>query len=140
MSLNEPTITVHGNLAADPELHYFPSGANVCEFTVIQNPRFRGTDGSWTDGEPISLRVKAWRHLGENVAETLTKGHRVTVVGRLRRRPWQTDDGERRFRDEIEADDVSLSLGRQRAKVIRMARDAETDTTPSETADTSNDG
>lgn len=123
MSLNEPSITVHGNLTGDPEIRYFSSGAGVTEFTVAQNPRFRQGDGSWTDGEAIFLTVKAWRDLGENVAETLHKGDRVTVTGRLRRRTWTDDQGNKRFRDEVEADDVAVSLQRQRARVMKLARE-----------------
>lgn len=123
MSLNEPAITVHGNLTGDPQLRFFESGAGVCEFTVAQNPRFRQPDGSWADGEAVFLTVKAWRELGENVAESLHKGDRVTVTGRLRRRAWNDEQGNRRWRDEVEADDVAVSLQRQRARVMKMARE-----------------
>lgn len=128
MSINEPTITVHGNLTADPELRFFQSGAGVCEFTVAQNPRYKQPDGSWADGETVFMTVKAWRDLGENVAESLHKGDRVTITGRLRRRAWNDDDGNRRFRDEVEADDVAVSLHKQRTRVMKMAREQTGDT------------
>lgn len=124
MSVNEPTITAHGNLVADPELRYFQNGSAVAEFTVAQNPRFRQPDGSWTDGEPVFLVVKAWRELAENTAESLSKGDRVTVTGRLRRRTWEDKEtGQKRHRDEIEADDVAVSLRGQRVKVAKVIRD-----------------
>lgn len=121
MSINEPSITVHGNLTGDPEVRFFQSGAGVAEFTVAQNPRFRQPDGNWTDGEPVFLTVKAWRELGENVADSLHKGDRVTVTGRLRRRTWQDDSGQKRYRDEVEADDVAISLRGQRVRGIAKA-------------------
>lgn len=124
MSINEPSITVHGNLTGEPELRYFQNGSAVAEFTVAQNPRFRQPDGSWSDGETVFMVVKAWRELAENVAESLSKGDRVTVTGRLRRRTWEDKEtGQKRFKDEVEADDVAVSLRGQRVKVAKVIRD-----------------
>lgn len=119
MSLNEPTITVHGHLTADPELRFFESGAAVAEFTVAQNPRFKQA-GEWVDGETVFMPVKAWRELAENTAQCLAKGQRVTVTGRLRRRAWtDRESGQKRSRDEVEADDVAASLHRQLVRVSK---------------------
>jgi single-strand DNA-binding protein len=127
--LNEPTITLHGNVVAAPELRFFDSGTPVAEFTVAQNPRFRRGD-EWVDGEPVFLTVKVWREQAENVAESLLRGHRVTVTGRLRRRAWQDkESGEKRTRDEIEADDVAVSLQRQRVRVQKVASERRADET-----------
>lgn len=121
MSLNEPTITVHGNVVATPEMRFFESGTGVAEFTVAQNPRFY-RNGEWTDGEPVFLTVKAWRELAEQAAQDLQRGHRVTVTGRLRRRAWtDKETGEKRTRDEVEADDVAVSLHRQHVRVSKVA-------------------
>lgn len=128
MSLNEPTITLHGNVVGTPEVRWFDSANMVAEFTVAQNPRVRRGDGTWTDGEPVFLTVKAWRELGENVAECLQRGHRVTVTGRLRRRAWtDKDTQQKRTRDEIEADDVAVSLHRQRVRVAKVATERRAD-------------
>jgi single-strand DNA-binding protein len=119
--LNEPTITLHGNVVAAPELRFFDSGTPVAEFTVAQNPRFRRGD-EWVDGEPVFLTVKVWREQAENVAESLLRGHRVTVTGRLRRRAWQDKEtGEKRTRDEIEADDVAVRASSASACVYRRS-------------------
>ena len=123
--MNEPEITVHGRLTDDPAIRYLPSGAAVAEFTVAQNPRYRDTaTGDWKDGEAVFLRCKAWRELGENVSETLARGHLVTVSGRLRRRTWQDkESGENRGVYEVECDDVGVSLRTQVAKVTRVKRE-----------------
>lgn len=124
MSLNEPTITVHGNLVDRPEIRFTSSGHAVTELRVAQNPRFRGSDGEWGDGETVFLTVRVWRDVAENVADSLSKGDRITVVGRLRRRTWEDKEtGEKRWRDEIEADDVAVSLNRQRVRVAKVSRE-----------------
>jgi len=125
MSLNEPTITVHGHLTADPELRFFESGVQVCELTVAQNPRFKRGD-EWVDGETVFMPVKAWRELAENVAECLRRGQRVTVTGRLRRRAWtDKESGQKRSRDEVEADDIAASLHRQLVRVSKTPVESE---------------
>jgi single-strand DNA-binding protein len=131
MSLNEPAITVHGHLTDRPAIRFLESGTAVAEFTVAQNPRFRNAAGEWVDGEPVFLRGKVWRDLAESVAESLNKGDRVTVVGRLRRRTWEDKEtGAKRFVDEIDADDVAVSLRGQRVRVAKLARDRSPGTPP----------
>jgi len=109
--MNETTLTITGNLAADPELRFTPSGAAVTNFTVISTPRrYDRTTGEWSDGEPISIRCNLWRAPAENVAESLKRGSRVIVTGRLRSRQWETRDGDKRISLELEVDDIGASL------------------------------
>lgn len=122
--LNEPQIVVHGNLTADPELRFFDNGTAFAELGVAQNPRFRAANGEWVDGETMFLRVKVWRDMAETAAQDLKKGHRVTVVGRLRRRTWEDKEtGKPRFVDEVEADDVAVSLRGQRVRAAKIVRE-----------------
>lgn len=119
----ENQIVIVGNLTDDPELRYTPNGAAVANFRVAVNRRFRdATSGEWKDGETSFFRVNAWRTLAENVAESLTRGTRVVVVGRLRSRSWETPEGETRTAVEIEADEVAPSLRWATAKVERQSR------------------
>ena len=109
--MNDTTLTITGNLAADVELRFTPSGAAVANFTVISTPRrYDRTTGEWSDGEPISIRCNLWRQPAENVAESLTRGSRVIVTGRLRSRQWETRDGDKRISLELEVDDIGASL------------------------------
>lgn len=117
---NEPIITVVGNLADDPELRFTPSGAAVANFTVAATPRVK--DGEqWVDGETLFLRCAAWRQLGENVAESLTKGTQVLVQGRLRTRSYE-HNGEKRSNLELDVDHIGPSLQWATAKVTRASR------------------
>jgi single-strand DNA-binding protein len=102
-------VMLVGNLTEDPELRFTPSGAAVASFRLAVTPRIRQGD-QWTDGETSFFRVNAWRGLGENVAESLTKGARAVVIGRLRMRSWETPEGEKRSVVEVEADEVGASL------------------------------
>lgn len=117
---NEPIITLVGNLTADPELRFTPSGAAVANFTVASTPRTKNGDG-WVDGEPLFVRCAAWRQLGENVAESLTKGAQVIVQGRLRSRSYE-HNGEKRTSLELDVDHIGPSLQWATAKVVRAAR------------------
>ena len=109
--MNETTLTITGNLAADPELRFTPSGAAVANFTVISTPRrFDRASNEWVDGEPTSLRCNLWRQPAEYVTESLRRGSRVIVTGRLRSRKWETRDGEARISLELEVDDIGASL------------------------------
>ena len=119
----ETVITVVGNLTADPELRFTPSGSAVANFTIASTPRTfdRETNG-WKDGEALFLRASVWREAAENVAETLTKGMRVIAQGRLRSRSYDTKDGERRTVMELEVDEIGPSLKNATAKVTRTAR------------------
>ena len=112
-------ITVVGNLTADPELRFIQSGAAVVNFTVASTPRtFDRQTSEWKDGETLFLRCSQWREAAENVAESLTKGMRVIVVGRLVSRSWE-QDGQKRTVNEIQVDEVGPSLRRATAKVTR---------------------
>jgi single-strand DNA-binding protein len=116
-------ITIAGNLTDDPELKYTPNGAAVVNFTVAWSPRFRDeVTGEWKDGDTSFFRCSAWRTLAENVAETLTRGTRVLVTGRLKQRSWETQEGERRSAVEIEVDEVGPSLKWATATVTKASR------------------
>ncbi|MDR1635203.1 MAG: single-stranded DNA-binding protein [Bifidobacteriaceae bacterium] len=120
----DTVITVIGNLTADPELRFTANGATpVANFTVASTPRTydRGT-GEWKDGEALFLRCSVWREAAENVAETLTKGMRVIVQGRLTQRSYETREGERRTVVELQVDEVGPSLRYASAKVQRNPR------------------
>jgi single-strand DNA-binding protein len=114
-------VTVVGNLTGDPELRFTPNGAAVANVRLAVTPRVREGD-SWKDGETSFFRVNVWRQQAENVAETLTKGTRVIVTGKLRNRSWQTDGGEQRTVTEIEADELGPSLKWATAKAERANR------------------
>lgn len=119
----ETPITVVGNLVADPELRFTPSGAAVVSFTVASTPRvYDRQSGQWRDGEPLFLRCSLWRDAAENVAESLTKGARVIVVGQLAQRSYETREGEKRTVVEVRAEEVGPSLRYATARVQRMQR------------------
>ncbi|MGH8964536.1 MAG: single-stranded DNA-binding protein [Actinomycetes bacterium] len=119
----ETVITVIGNLTADPELRFTPSGAAVANFTVASTPRtFDRQSGEWKDGDALFLRCNVWRQAAENVAETLTRGMRVMVQGRLRQRSFETREGEKRTVVELEVDEVGPSLRYATAKVNKVSR------------------
>ena len=116
----ETVITVVGNLTADPELRFTPSGAAVASFTVASTPRtFDRQANEWKDGETLFLRCSVWREAAENVAESLTKGMRVVVQGRLKSRSYETREGERRTVFEIDVDEIGPSLRYASARVTR---------------------
>src|SRR5881398_3885932 len=103
----DTTVTVIGNLTADPELRFTPSGAAVASFTVASTPRtFDRQSGEWKDGEALFLRCSIWRQAAENVAESLTRGMRVVVQGRLQQRSYETREGEKRTVIEMQVDEV----------------------------------
>ena len=119
----DTVITVVGNLTADPELRFTPSGAAVANFTVASTPRtFDRQSGEWKDGEALFLRCNIWRQAAENVAETLTRGARVIVQGRLKQRSFETREGEKRTVIELEVDEVGPSLRYATAKVNKTSR------------------
>ena len=116
-------MTVIGNLTADPELRFTASGAAVANFTVASTPRtFDRASGEWKDGEALFLRCNIWRQPAENVAESLTRGSRVIVSGRLKQRSFETKEGEKRTVIELEVDEIGPSLRYATAKVQRMSR------------------
>ena len=119
----ETTITVVGNLTADPELRFTPSGAAVANFTVASTPRtFDRQTNEWRDGDAMFLNCAVWRHAAENVAESLQKGMRVVVQGRLKSRQYETREGEKRTAFEIDVEEVGPSLKYATAKVARTQR------------------
>ncbi len=123
MAAGDTTITIIGNLVNDPELRYTPTGQAVATFRVASTPRYmdRNTN-EWKDGESLFLSCNVWRQAAENVAESLQRGMRVIVVGRLRQRSYETREGEKRTVYEIEADEVGPSLRNAAAKVNRSNR------------------
>ncbi len=118
----ETTITLVGNLTADPELRFTPSGAAVANFTVASTPRtFDRQTNEWRDGDAMFLNCAVWRQAAENVAESLQKGMRVIVHGRLKSRSYETREGERRTVFEIDVDEIGPALKYATAKVSRNA-------------------
>jgi single-strand DNA-binding protein len=119
----DTTITVIGNLTDDPELRFTPSGAAVAKFRVASTPRFLDRQsGEWKDGEPLFLACNIWRDTAEHVAESLQRGSRVIVTGRLRQRSYETREGEKRTVIELEVDEIGPSLRYATAKVQKMTR------------------
>src|SRR5256714_14007460 len=119
----ETTITVIGNLTDDPELRFTPSGAGVAKFRIASTPRtLDRASGEWKDGEPLFLACSVWRQAAENVAESLQRGSRVIVSGRLRQRSYETREGEKRTVIELEVDEIGPSLRYATAKVQKMSR------------------
>lgn len=115
--------TVVGNLTADPELRFTASGAAVANFTVAATPRtFDRQSGEWKDGDTLFMRCNIWRQPAEHVAESMTRGTRVIVSGRLKQRSFETKDGEKRTVVEIDVDEVGPSLRYATAVVTRAAR------------------
>jgi single-strand DNA-binding protein len=123
MAAGDTQITIAGNLVDDPELRFTPAGQPVARFRIASTPRFRdNTSGEWKDGDSLFLTCNVWRQAAENVAESLTRGMRVIVSGRLRQRSYETKEGEKRTVYEVEVDDVGPSLRNASAKVNRIAR------------------
>lgn len=122
----ETTITIIGNLTNDPELRFTPSGQAVANFTIASTPRtFNRQSNGWEDGETLYLRASVWREAAENVAESLTKGMRVIVSGRLKSRSYETKEGEKRTVMELEVDEIGPSLRYANAKVNRTQRNGQ---------------
>ena len=123
MAAGDTQITIAGNLVDDPELRFTPAGQPVARFRVASTPRFRDNNsGEWKDGDSLFLTCNVWRQAAENVAESLTRGMRVIVSGRLRQRSYETKEGEKRTVYEVEVDDVGPSLRNASAKVNKVAR------------------
>lgn len=124
---SENASTITGNLARDPELRFTPSGAAVVNFGVAVNRRWMNKQTNQWDEQVSFIDVVAWRDLAENVSESLTKGDRVTVVGRLEQRSWESSEGEKRSKVEIVADEVSVSLRWATAQVTKTERTSPSD-------------
>lgn len=121
MSFNTIPITIIGNLTDAPELRFTSAGVAVCKFTVASTPRVRKGE-QWEDGEPTFMTCTAWRQLAENAAESLPKGARVIVTGRLRTERWETSEGEKRSRVTLDADGVGPDLTYATAEVRKVRR------------------
>jgi len=123
MAAGDTTITIIGNLVNDPELRYTPTGQAVATFRVASTPRFMDRQtNEWKDGDSLFLSCNVWRQAAENVAESLQRGMRVIVSGRLRQRSYETKEGEKRTVYEVEVDEVGPSLRNASAKVTRSSR------------------
>jgi single-strand DNA-binding protein len=119
----ETVVTIIGNLTNDPELRFTPSGAAVANFTVASTPRtFDRQSNDWKDGETLFMRCSVWRDAAENVAESLQRGTRVLVTGRLRSRSYETKEGEKRTVVEMDVDEVGPSLRYATAKIAKTSR------------------
>jgi single-strand DNA-binding protein len=124
MSAGDTTLTITGNLTADPELRFTGTGTAVAAFTVAASRRVydQATDG-WKDGDTLFLRCSAWRDLADHAAESLTKGTRVIVTGRLKQRQYETPEGDKRTVYELDVEDLGPSLKWATAKIARTSRD-----------------
>ena len=123
MAAGDTQITIIGNLVDDPQLRYTPTGQAVANFRVASTPRFMDRQtNEWKDGDSLFLSCNVWRQAAENVAESLQRGMRVIVSGRLRQRSYETKEGEKRTVYEIEVDEVGPSLRNASAKVVRSSR------------------
>ena len=123
MAAGDIVITVVGNLTADPELRFTPSGAAVASFTVASTPRMLDkATNEWKDGDAVFMRCSIWRQAAENVAESLQKGMRVIATGRLKQRSYETREGEKRTVMEMEVDEVGPALKYATAKVNKVQR------------------
>ena len=120
---NETPLTLTGNLVDDPELRFTPSGVPVARFRIASTPRYRdNATGEWKDGDTLFLTCQVWRQAAENVAETLQKGMRAIVTGRLRQRSYETKEGEKRTVYELQVDEAGPSLRNATAKVTKATR------------------
>jgi single-strand DNA-binding protein len=123
MAAGDTVITLVGNLVDDPELRFTPSGAAVAKFRIASTPRFLDKQtNEWKDGESLFLTCNVWRQAAENVAESLQRGMRVIVQGRLKQRSYETKEGEKRTVYEVEVDEVGPSLRNATAKVVKTQR------------------
>ncbi|HEU4911988.1 MAG TPA: single-stranded DNA-binding protein [Actinomycetes bacterium] len=123
MAAGDTVITLVGNLVDDPELRFTPSGAAVAKFRIASTPRFLDKQtNEWKDGESLFLSCNVWRQAAENVAESLQRGMRVIVQGRLKQRSYETKEGEKRTVYEVEVDEVGPSLRNATAKVVKTQR------------------
>jgi single-strand DNA-binding protein len=121
--MTENTMTLAGNLVDDPELRFTPAGQPVARFRIASTPRYRDSKtGEWKDGETLFLTCQVWRQAAENAAESLTRGTRAIVTGKLRQRSYETKEGDKRTVYELECDEVGVSLRNATAKVSKVTR------------------
>jgi len=124
MSAGDTTLTITGNLTADPELRFTGTGTAVAAFTVATSRRvYDQASGQWQDGDTLFLRCSAWRDLADRAAESLTKGMRVIVTGRLKQRQYETPEGDKRTVYEVDVEDLGPSLKWATAKIAKTSRD-----------------
>ena len=122
MAVGDVQVTFVGNLTGDPELRFTPSGAAVANFTVACTPRtFDSKTNEWKDGETTFLRCQVWRQYAENVAESLTRGTRVIVTGKLKQRSYETKEGEKRTSIEVDVEDIGPALRNATARITKVA-------------------
>ncbi|MEY4348538.1 MAG: hypothetical protein RIS43_957 [Actinomycetota bacterium] len=122
MAVGDIQVTFVGNLTSDPELRFTPSGAAVANFTVACTPRTLDKNtNEWKDGETTFLRCQVWRQYAENVAESLTRGARVIVTGRLKQRSYETKEGEKRTSIEVDVEDIGPALRNATCKITKSA-------------------
>ena len=120
---NETTLTIIGNLTDNPDYRFTPSGVALARFTVASTPRlFDQKTNQWRDGEPLFMSCSAWRDMAENIAESLSKGTRVVVTGKLRLSRWETPEGEKRQQHQLDVEDIGASLKYAQAKVRKLTR------------------
>jgi len=122
--MNDTSLTIIGNLVDAPDLRFTPTGGQaVARFRIASTPRYRDNQtGEWKDGDTLFLTCQAWRQLAQNAAESLERGMRAIVTGRLRQRSYETKEGEKRTVYELEADDIGPALSRATAKVTKVSR------------------
>ncbi|HZM83030.1 MAG TPA: single-stranded DNA-binding protein [Candidatus Limnocylindrales bacterium] len=120
---NDTTITITGNLTDNPDYRFTPNGVALVRFTVASTPRvFDQKANQWRDGKPLFLNCTAWRDMAENIAESLAKGARVVVTGKLHQTEWESPEGEKRRGFQLDVDDIGASLKYARAKVMKLTR------------------
>ena len=137
--MNDTILTIVGNLTEDPTLRYTPAGAAVANFTVAATPRsFDKATGDWKDGDTLFMRCSIWRQDAENLVESLTRGARVIVQGRLKQRSFEKD-GEKRTVIELEADEVAASVKYATVKVNKVSRDSGRSAAPAASASSESD-
>lgn len=125
---NETTITMIGNLTADPELRWTQNGLAVANFTVASTPRiYDKQSGEWKDGDPLFIRCSAWREMGEHITESLIKGSRVVVVGSLKQKSYETKEGEKRTTIELDVEDIGASLKYHIASPVKKSNTTASD-------------
>ncbi len=140
MAAGDITVTVVGNLTNDPELRFTSNGAAVASFTVASNSRYLDrTTNEWKDSEPVYMRCSVWRQYAEHVAESLTKGTRVIVTGRLQTNSYTTKEGEKRTELQLEVEDVGPALRYATARVTKQERQAGSGGAPSQSAPVQDD-
>jgi single-strand DNA-binding protein len=121
--MNETQLTIVGNLVDAPELRFTPAGTAVATFRIASTPRYRDSrSGEWKDGDTLFLTCQVWRELAEHIAESLERGMRAIVTGRLRQRSYETKEGEKRTVYELQVDEAGPALSRATAKVTKISR------------------